>query len=101
LFNVSAWNPNPTGGVFNAETGEIIRCCHVVPLIWRGLFDQSDVIHSLDLLRSHGSFAAPGFRKPEGVVVYHTAAKQLFKVTLENDDKPKAKVLIQQEFSFA
>jgi hypothetical protein len=26
---------------------------------------------------------------PEGVVIYHTASGQLFKKTIENDEKPK------------
>jgi hypothetical protein len=40
----------------------------------------------------YGSSASPGFYRPEGVVVYHTAANELFKVTLENDEKPKTQV---------
>jgi hypothetical protein len=27
--------------------------------------------------------------KPEGIVVYHTASRSLFKVTLEKDESPK------------
>jgi hypothetical protein len=41
------------------------------------------------MLRLDGSYAAPGYMKPEGIVVYHTAAKQMFKVTIENDEQPK------------
>jgi hypothetical protein len=40
-------------------------------------------------LRIYGSMAAPDFMKPEGIVIYHQAAKQLFKKTIEKDDKPK------------
>lgn len=40
-------------------------------------------------LRADGSVAAPGFMRPEGVVVYHTAARVLFKVTLEKDAEHK------------
>lgn len=32
--------------------------------------------------------AAPGFMRPEGVVVYHSAG-QVFKALIENDDQPK------------
>lgn len=38
-----------------------------------------------------GSLAQPGFMKPEGIVIFHTAANQLFKKTLENDESPKGK----------
>lgn len=40
-------------------------------------------------LAAEGSVAAPGFMRPEGIVVYHTAARQNFKVLLEGDDRPK------------
>lgn len=40
-------------------------------------------------LRRLGSIAAPGYMNPEGIIVYHTAADTLFKVTLEGDEKPK------------
>ena len=45
--------------------------------------------YCLNLLREHGSVAAPGFTKPEGVVVYHTAGNLLFKATLEGDEGHK------------
>lgn len=36
-----------------------------------------------------GSVAVPGWMKPEGIVVFHEASGQLFKATLEGDEKPK------------
>ena len=36
-----------------------------------------------------GSSAAPGFKQPEGIIIYHTAGNLLFKVTLVGDEKPK------------
>jgi hypothetical protein len=36
-----------------------------------------------------GSYAAPGFMKPEGIVVYHVAASVGFKKTIDNDHIPK------------
>lgn len=36
-----------------------------------------------------GSYAAPGFKNPEGIVIYHTAAKTLFKKTIVGNEKPK------------
>ncbi len=41
------------------------------------------------IITEKGSVAAPGWMRPEGIIVYHTAAGVLFKVTCENDDKPK------------
>jgi hypothetical protein len=67
----------------------------VVPTLWQGTFAhfmfQLDDI--LDTLRDEGSVAAPGFMKPEGIVVYHTAARTTFKVTLEKDEQPKGAAL--------
>lgn len=42
-------------------------------------------------LRATGSLAAPGFKNPEGIVIFHTASGTLSKVTLEKDDEPKGK----------
>jgi hypothetical protein len=38
----------------------------------------------------HGSMAAPGFMKPEGVVVFHVAGNVGFKKTIEDDESPKS-----------
>jgi hypothetical protein len=78
LFNVSRWGD------------ERPACCHVVPTLYRGPMDTVAVDEVLDVLRVSGSAAAPGFMKPEGVIVFHVAANVGFKKTLEKDDLPKA-----------
>ena len=81
LFNVSRW------------TAERPACCGVVPLLWEGEFGTAcpgETINDvLDVLRSLGSLAAPGFMFPEGIVIYHIASGVSFKKTLEHDEKPK------------
>lgn len=67
-------------------------CCDVVPILYMGPFDQGYINNAIDNLADSGSVAAPGFKDPEGVVVYHTAANLSFKVTCENDEKPKGQV---------
>jgi hypothetical protein len=53
-------------------------------------FISTDIIDSvLWSLQTRGSATVRGFMNPEGIVIYHTAAKQLFKITLEGDEKPK------------
>lgn len=92
LFNVGRWAED---GEFRAPLEEkqvyVPACCHVVPVIARGLpTDGFDVVStSLEWLRKHGSFAAPGFMKPEGVVAFHTHSRSLFKATLERDQEHK------------
>ncbi len=61
----------------------------LVPKIYSGPFDSNAVVNARILLEINGSYAAPGYTKPEGIVVFHVAANQLFKVTLENDEQPK------------
>lgn len=93
LFNTSRWLPryiNPNlCGVTNSETGVEIQCCYVVPTIWKGIFNTSEVSDAIAMLEVEGSFAVPGFRNPEGVVVYHSASGLYFKKTVKDDEKPK------------
>lgn len=79
LFNTSRWSK-----------GTSPRHCHVVPVLWEGeVEDPNDMIW---ILRRTGSLAAPGYMKPEGVVIFHTASNHSYKITLENDDRPKGLV---------
>ena len=78
LFNVGRWTE---------ETKP--KCCHVVPILFRGTFETDHIHESLDNLCLSGSIAAPGFMNPEGVVVYHTAGNVMFKKTIKNDEKGK------------
>jgi hypothetical protein len=64
-------------------------CVSVVPVLYSGVFSCGAITAALHQLRSAGSVAAPGWMKPEGIVVFHTAASQRFKVTLENDEGRK------------
>ena len=79
LFNVGRW-----------KDGMLPECVRLVPVLYEGLFSTDIVEKTLDVLRVSGSYAAPGFMKPEGVIVYHAAAQALFKVTLEKDEEPKS-----------
>lgn len=81
LFNVSRWEDE------NVRP----KCCHVVPVLCRGPFDTTIIKGALEDLVEYGSCAAPGFMKPEGVVIYHVAGRLYFKKTIEKDDEPKGK----------
>lgn len=78
LFNTSRWN-NETKPA----------CCSVVPVLYVGVFDTNRIQIELDKLKTNGSAAAPGFMKPEGVVVYQTAGRYYFKKTIEKDEEHK------------
>lgn len=83
--------------LFNVKRyAERVQGCHpalsTIPVLYEGRFDLKSVHHMLYLLGENGSHAAPGFMKPEGIVVFHEAAGQVFKATLENDEAPKGLV---------
>jgi hypothetical protein len=79
LFNVARW----------AEA-ERPACVGVVPILYKGLFDTGIVQATLDVLALNGSIAAPGFMNPEGVCIWHEAARIMFKKTIKDDEVPKA-----------
>lgn len=79
LFNTERWG--------NAEDRP--TCCGVVPILYKGVFCMKEIQHCLNILARDGSKAVPGFTKPEGVVVYHTAGNHLYKILLDNDNLSK------------
>jgi hypothetical protein len=62
---------------------------NTVPVLYEGPFQQGRINGCLADLAFRGSVAAPGFMDPEGIVIWHEAARQLFKVTIKGDEKPK------------
>lgn len=93
LFNVGRWwDWHNAAGTFETPPEGMERvpgCCRVVPVLCRGPFSNTSVDVALDDLRQGGSHAAFGFMDPEGIMVYHTAAGQLFKKTLKGDEEGK------------
>ncbi len=98
LFNVARW-------CLHGETPEQIltadprivkmqevlpRCCHLVPIMRRGINITTMAESALYELSQRGSIAAPGYKFPEGIVVFHVAANVGFKMTLDNDGVPKS-----------
>lgn len=86
LFNTHRWDK-----VLDVEPDE--HGLAVVPKLYQGSLSDDSVRVVLDGLRTYGSVASPGFMQPEGLVVYHSAARQVFKVLLENDNLPKSAVV--------
>lgn len=64
-------------------------CVSQVPVLYKGPFTTDIVTNLVASLAINGSVAAPGFMDPEGVVVYVAAARQMFKVTCQNDEISK------------
>lgn len=80
LFNTSRWTDSP----------DLPKCCHVVPVLYRGAFDMDEIDSALLWLQLLGSDAAQGFDNPEGIMIYHVAGRVMFKKTLDSDAKPKS-----------
>lgn len=74
LFNTARWNDlNPNRPA----------CCGVVPVLAHGEdVDDDEVMRSL---AEGGSVAVPGYRAPEGIVVWHSASRQYYKRTFAQD----------------
>lgn len=109
VFNVQRWHDpimvqEGRSLVLGEKSTPVPAIVSVVPVIYYGPMYTDEgggvkgnpVQGSLDLLDLRGSFAAPGYRYeegqskgPEGIVIYHTASRTLFKKTLENDEKGK------------
>ena len=68
-------------------------CVRLVPVLYSGPNDANEIAKCLLNLGIDGSRAAPGFMKPEGIVIYHPAANVYFKQTIENDDKQKGQTV--------
>lgn len=92
LFNVGRWNSEWNSNFSGSTVCTEIPLCHVVPVLGRGEFNTEFIGTVLNGLSDNGSYAAPGFMKPEGVVIYHVAGGYYFKKTIENDDTPKSLV---------
>lgn len=83
LFNVHRWHDSGANGMGEAA---VPACCNVVPVLQWGQLRHAPWDEALFSLEQVGSYAAPGYDNPEGVMVFHTAARSLFKVTLDGDE---------------
>jgi RNA ligase. len=79
LFNVGRWTEEPNESL-ELELIPPVPGLRVVPVLYVGpqinASGQDMVRESMKKLEFSGSVAARGFRRPEGVVIYHTHARQ-------------------------
>lgn len=80
LFNTKRWN---------AENKP--QCCWIVPVLYQGVFNGEAISSTMRLLLENGSSASPGCMRPEGIIIWHTAAQTYFKKTFDKDDEWKGK----------
>ena len=83
LFNVERYEAVDFAALGLPNVGTVAR-------LYTGPFDTIAIQRTLAQLEVSGSNYGSG--RPEGIVVFHTAGNQMFKVTLDNDEQPKGAV---------
>ena len=83
LFNTGRWHCDANEEMEMSYDYRCHECpaCYVVPVLAISTFSTPLIYRVYDHLKLRGSFASPGFKNPEGVVVYHTAQGHLFKLS--------------------
>ncbi len=95
LFNTGKWvkklkyNGELTIHIIGEKQEYCPECCHIVPILYEGIFSEERILNTLEDLKWKGSVAVKGFMKPEGIIIYHKAGNFYFKKTIENDNKGK------------
>lgn len=86
LFNTKRWTSDEG---LRAIAFSEVKGLDVVPVLYEGPFSQRAIDGVLDDLRCNGSLAVLDFDRPEGIVIFHHASREMYKVTLEGDEAPK------------
>ncbi len=60
-------------------------CVGQVPILYRGAYSSQAIDQTFATLYEQGSVAVPGFRQPEGIVIYHFLTRALIKRTFDGD----------------
>ncbi|MEV7425173.1 RNA ligase family protein [Streptomyces sp. NPDC091212] len=93
LFNTARWFATREDGLDSmstrASTSALAGQIGAVPVLYAGVFDESTIMGALTDLHWGGSVAAPGFDRPEGICVYHSQSRTVYKVTLDRQDAGK------------
>lgn len=100
LFNVSKYAPLIAGhwDTYGDEVPALYNQIGTVPVLYQGPFSEQEIEDCMQNLEEHGSQVTPGFDNPEGIVVFHTAANQVFKWTFEDAAKGNSE-LTPDEYS--
>lgn len=86
LFNTKRWGYLADPGLAADVPG-----LGVVPILEEYTFNTEVIRDCFEELMAGGSYAVPGFDNPEGIVIYHGASDQVYKMT-DNGDQHKAMV---------
>lgn len=84
LFNADRWTAESV-----AEAGLDAIGVEAATVLYRGVFDQTMIDYQVRRLRRDGSVHRPYDGKAEGVCVFHTQSRKVYKVMCYNDEVPK------------
>jgi hypothetical protein len=97
LFNTAQWGEGE-GALALARARDAGVAIYSVPVLYTGPWhirgEHSSVFapdHMIDKLAGMGSHAAPGFMRPEGIVIFHKASGTCLKATVEKDEEWKGR----------
>lgn len=79
LFNTAQWKD------LKVTIGDVPVAS--VPVLYEGVFSDDVILNTLEDLEADGSVANPGFLNPEGVCIFHTQTRGVFKVTCDDAHK--------------
>lgn len=60
-----------------------------MPVLYEGKFSESAIRGVAEELKREGSVVVPFHPNPEGIVVFHTQSRQVYKYTFDNNDEAK------------
>ncbi|HSN23107.1 MAG TPA: RNA ligase family protein [Methylomicrobium sp.] len=60
--------------IAEAPEGSLPDGLGVVPLLYDGSLDRDAIDEAIDRLETHGSVAAPGYARPEGIIIRYNAS---------------------------
>lgn len=91
LFNTGRW----TDG-YGAPLDELAQVdgLDVVPVLAHRTFDEHTLRDVIGDLKDNGSYAEPEWMAPEGIVVFHTASRQVYKVLIDSDEVSKTELAV-------
>lgn len=96
LFNTDRWMPsfltseNAMGGISTLPSFMGENAIHTVPTLGYMEFSTGQINAKVRELSVRGTQINQASGPAEGVVVWHNAARQMFKVTIEGDERPKS-----------
>lgn len=93
LFDAHRWGATLEQATVFESVRSAVPTIGVVPVMYsgprRGDAFMEPTVWCIEELQRTGSRIVPGYTNPEGIVVFHTASRQLYKVTCEKDEAAK------------